>query len=383
MKWKTAGTAGTVLAAAAVLTTAAPAVAAPDTGYGTASLQRDVDALEAVGIVGVQARVSVKGERDLVAVSGRASVRSQRPVPKNGYFRIASTSKTYVAAVVAQLADQGKLSLDDTVEKWLPGVVKGNGNDGSAITVRQILQHTAGLPDGLPYYQTVKEWREHRFDRYTDKQLVERAMKLKPLFKPGEGWMYSNAGYNLAGMLIEKVTGNPWQKEVERRITRPLGLSRTLWGGDWTHMPQPHARAYRQFTDGLEDVTSHGDGDASGALISTTSEVNRFFRALFGGKVLSAEALAEMKKTVPTPIFEKYMPGARYGLGISSRPLPCGGTYWGHGGNDLGYSTKQAVTEDGSRAVTVSMSSQSTDEATARRVQNTVDKLIESALCDK
>lgn len=104
---------------------------------------------------------------------------------------MASTSKTLVATVVLQLEAEGRLSLHDTVDHWLPGVVQNKGNDGSRVTIRQLLQHTSGIPDGLPGYTTPQEYYQQRHDVYGPEQLVARAVAHAPDFPPGKGWAYS------------------------------------------------------------------------------------------------------------------------------------------------------------------------------------------------
>ncbi|MFF5207226.1 serine hydrolase domain-containing protein [Streptosporangium sp. NPDC000396] len=349
--------------------------------YGQAQLQRDVNAIRELGLIGVQARVTTSEDGRLYARSGVAQAGTRRPVPVDGYSRIASVTKSFVATVVLQLVAEEKLSLDDTVEKWLPGVVTGNGNDGSKITIRHLLQHTSGIHDDYPVFGSVEEYYQHRYDSYTSEQLVARSMRHKPDFEPGRGWGYSNNGYVLISMIIEKATGRAWHEEVDRRISRPLGLRRTVWSGTSHDVPRPHARGYLLLPpDQRVDVTKHFDGDAAGGLISTTADVDRFYRALLGGKLLPPEQLAQMRQTVRATGHEQAWPGARYGLGIGSRPLSCGGVYWHHGGDDYGYRTRTGVTSDGERSVVVSMSTQFADERSLRQ-EKAVGDLIDRALC--
>lgn len=132
------------------------------------------------------------------------------PVRPGDSFRVASTTKTFVSTVVLQLVGEGRLSLDDTVEHRLPGVVSGNGNDGGGITVRQLLQHTSGLYDytaDLPVLTTRDGYLDGRRTTWSPEQLVAVATKHAPNFEPGDGWSYSNTNYTLAGMIIEKITG--------------------------------------------------------------------------------------------------------------------------------------------------------------------------------
>jgi D-alanyl-D-alanine carboxypeptidase len=344
-------------------------------------LQQDVDAIHALGLTGAQARLVTADGKQYVATSGVADLTTKRPVPPNGHFRIASTGKSLVATVALQLVGEHRLSLDDTVEHWLPGVVQGNGNDGSRITVRQLLQHTSGIHDDFPdFYTSAADFYQHRYDIYTPKQIVARAMQHQPDFAPGTDWRYSTTGYLLLDMIIEKVTGHHWYDEVSRRIVRPLGLTQTSWPGFSPTMPQPYAHAYQPLgADGLVDVTEHVAIDPEGAIISTTRDINRFFRALLGGRLLRPAQLAEMTKTVPiSPEFAQILPGARYGLGLFRRPLPCGGTYWSHPGGDAGYITDNGVSADGRRSVVLSVSSDLGDHV---RQQAAADELVNDALC--
>ncbi|MFF0726170.1 serine hydrolase domain-containing protein [Streptomyces sp. NPDC004134] len=357
-------------------------------GYGRDDLRRDTDALRALGITGVQARVTAGSStagpgRSLVATSGVADVGTHRPVPRNGYFRMASTGKALVATVVLQLADEGRLALDDTVDRWLPGLVTGNGNDGRLITVRHLLRHTAGLHDDLPGFATPREYYEHRYDTYTPRQVVARAMKHRPDFAPGTGWGYSNTGYVLLDLIIEKVTGRPWHEEVGARVLAPLGMDRTYLPGGTPAPRSPHARAYQVFPSGERvDVTKVLVPDPGG-YVSTTADVNRFLRALLGGELLPPARLAEMRETVPvSEELAEFWPGGRYGLGLVERPLSCGGSYWGHGGGEAGYITVNGATGDGRRAVTVSMSTALGDSHDSMlRQERVAGELVDRALC--
>jgi D-alanyl-D-alanine carboxypeptidase len=365
---------------------AVPACGA-ETTPGRTELQRDADAITALGVTGVQVRVVDRDGRNLVATSGVADRTTGTPVPPDGHFRIASATKTFVATVVLQLAGEGRLGLDDTVERWLPGVVAGNGNDGGAITVRQLLDNTNGLPDDYPDATSAAEFRQQRYDVYTAEQTVARAMRHEPTFPAGTGWAYSNTGYVLLGMIVERVTGHPWHDEVDDRIVRPLGLANTTWPGTSPAVPTPRANAYQTFQSGdrLVDITEKNSplNNGEAGLISTTADLNRFFRALLGGRLLPAEQLALMKQTVDVSAeFAQLMPGAKDGLGLFSRPLSCGGAYWGHDGGDSGYITVNGVTDDGRRSVVISMSSARADAVEHMvKQQRAADELLDNALC--
>src|SRR5204863_2019463 len=143
-----------------------------------------------------------------------------------------------------QLVGEKKLTLEDTVDRWLPGVVSGNGNDGRKITVRQLLQHTSGLTDyltGMPWLFSQEGFEQHRFDSVDPEQAAALAMTFPPQFAPGAKWDYSNTNYLLAGMIIKAVTGHDWRIEVRNRIIVPLHLRHTYLPGNNPDIPGPHA----------------------------------------------------------------------------------------------------------------------------------------------
>lgn len=355
------------------------------------TLQRDVDAIAALGTTGVQARtVDAATGIERSAVAGRAAADAPDPVSPEGHFRIGSLTKTMVATTVLLLIGEGRLTLDDTVQRWVPSMVRDNGN-GARITVRHLLQHTGGIHESPPDMATAEDYYRLRYQVRDPRDTVAAAMSHPPDFAPGAGWSYSNVGYVLLGMIIEQVTGRPWYDEVGARILEPLGLRDTHWPGEDPSLPIPHARGYQQFeVDGpLLDVTELVDADASVGYLSTTADVGTFYRSLLGGKLLGPQQLAQMRTTVPVDgVTGQVWPGASYGLGLFSVPLSCGGTYWMHNGGQTGFLTNAAVTDDGSRSAVVSLSA---TLAVGEDVTGSkgfaqlwaVNELVEHALCEK
>ncbi|MEV0660510.1 serine hydrolase domain-containing protein [Actinomadura luteofluorescens] len=284
-----------------------------------------------------------------VLTSGVADVNSQAPVPRDSRFRIGSMTKPFVAAVVLQLVGEHRVSLDAPVDRYLPGVVPGNGEYRRKITIRRLLQHTSGVPDYLAYLNP-QEILKDPLAHHDTRDLVNLALAHPPVFAPGTGWSYSNTNYLLAGMLIEKVTGRTWGEEVRRRIITPLGLRETSAPQDASAIPGPHPRGYvRPGRDApLVDLTAFNPSVAgpAGGMISSGADVDRFLGALVGGRLLRPAQLREMMRTRPTGAAD----GRAYGLGLESRPLPCGGLYWGHGGDVFGYETASGATVDGGQA---------------------------------
>jgi D-alanyl-D-alanine carboxypeptidase len=393
------------LVATAVLTpnpsTAAqpPAPPSQDAGSGLrATLQQDADALLRQGAPGALVELQT-ATGELKVRSGYGNTDTRNPVPWNARFRIASMTKPFVAATVLQLVGEGRLSLDDTVDRWLPGLVRGHGNDGRQVTVRQVLQHTSGLPEYLQemtYLFSRKAFEKRRFDTLTPRRAVRFAMRHRPDFAPGTSWNYSNTNYVLAGLIVESVTGRSWQREVERRIVRPLGLDGTTLPRTRAGVPSPHAVGYERFPgrDATPQDPDYGPaidatrlnpsiGGAAGEIISTTDDTNRFLRALVRGELLRPAELAEMQRTVPTnEDFRQYLSGARYGLGLMRIRSSCGG-YWSHGGDIMGFMTRNGVTDDGSRSVVVTLNTDSLqrDPGVPAPTEDVTNSLIDHALC--
>ncbi|MET7365702.1 serine hydrolase domain-containing protein [Streptomyces sp. NPDC005566] len=363
---------------AVVILTASTGLSAAAKPQPTDSLQQQVDAIHDTGTVGVFAEVTSPVGHDS-ARAGTAGTNTRRPMPRNGRFRIGSATKTFTATVVLQLVGEGRMSLEDTVEQWLPGVVRGNGNDGSRITVRQLLQHTSGIHDvgpEIPALNSADGYRTEWFRTYTPAELVGAAMRHAPNFDPGKGWSYSNTNYILAAMIIHQVSGRSWAREVKDRIIRPLGLKDTSTPGSFPFIIGPHAQAYAAFdTDAGPgpDVTALNSSMAVGAgsIISTTHDLNRFYAALLGGRLLAPAQLDEMTTTAPAPEL-----GVNYGLGLAEIPLSCGGSYFGHRGELLGYVTWAGATRHGTRTAVVYGTSDG-----SRDTQRAMTTLVDQQLC--
>lgn len=313
--------------------------------------------------------------------AGVADVKTGAKVPVDGQVRIGSNTKTFTAAVVLQLVGEGKVELDAPVETYLPKLLRGDGVDGRNITVRQLLQHTSGLPNYTDYL--LESVFKDRHAYYQPRDLLDIALAHEAQFAPGTGWAYNNTNYVVAGLLIEKVTGRPLAEQITERIIDRLGLRHTYFPGVGDEsIREAHAQGYHAAEPGapLEDATQMDPswGWSAGQLISTPSDLNRFFSALIGGKLLKPAQLAQMRTTVRIPDSPEGS-GQGYGLGLISTPLSCGGVRWGHGGNIPGYHTYPGVTEDG-RAATIAVTAMM--PPTAKGYKN-ADALVDAALCKK
>ncbi|MEV4390148.1 serine hydrolase domain-containing protein [Micromonospora sp. NPDC049580] len=371
------------LAAVAVLT--GPPAFAAESGRPAGprdAVQRQLDRLVSEeGFPGVLASVRGTGGRVRDYTAGVSDLRSHGPVPRDGQVRIGSNTKTFTAVVVLQLVGEGRIDLDATVEHYLPGVVRGNGNDGGAITVRQLLQQTSGLPDyDDVLFTQPQDLVDKSHSYYQPRRLVDAALTNAPHFAPGAKWEYSNTNYVLAGLIVEQVTERPIGEEITDRVIRPLGLRDTYWPGvGQQRLRGTHPHGYVAVAPGAEwvDVTDMDPslGWAAGQLVSTPDELRTFFEALVGGRLLKPAQQAAMMTTVPAPGFEptgEY----EYGLGIARHELPCGGDGWGHGGDIQGFETRNLVTEDGRSAVVAV-----TGLPTGEQMLAEVNESVETALC--
>ncbi|KPU54968.1 serine hydrolase domain-containing protein [Bacillus wiedmannii] len=310
------------------------------------SIEQVIDkAADAKNIPGVIVTVK-NGEASWAYASGEGNIERNHKVDADSAFRIGSTTKTFVATVVLQLAGEKKLSLDDTVEKWLPGLIKGKGYDGSKITIRQLLNHTSGIADYLT--PDLKEKLiENPSENYTAEQLISRALQLEPV----KGWSYSNTNMVIIGLLIQKVTGESYAEQIQKRIIDPLSLKETVLPGSSMDIPKKNARGYLNTGDKLVDITLFNPSfaNASGEMISTGEDMTTFFRALLGGKLLTPEMQKEMvTHTVDTPL-------GKYGLGIHATKLPDGTEVWGHGGGIPGFTNFAGGTKDGQHVISINI----------------------------
>ncbi|MGW0706099.1 serine hydrolase domain-containing protein [Streptomyces sp. NPDC002643] len=355
----------TAIAAAGTALLATPAVAAgaavnaagTRTSEHTAT-QGAMDAAVAAGVPGVVAEVR-DGQGVWKGTSGVANLTTGQPRGADDRFRTGSVTKTLVATVMLQLQAEGRVDLDATVDHYLPGLVRGNGHDGGKITVRQLMNHTSGIfnfTEDATFVRKVMgiEFLQTRYDDWTPQQVIALALENPPQFEPGTSWRYSNTNYLVLGLILEKLTGRPYAEEIERRITGPLGMRATYFPGRDPRVPAP-TRHYSTFTEDpgrTYDVTELNPSWAwaAGEMITNSSDLNRFFSALFGGRLLPPAQLRQMTTTVST---EGNLPSQRHGLGLIEYETTCGVKVWGHSGGIHGSSTQSFGTRDGRHMITL------------------------------
>ncbi|MER5439299.1 serine hydrolase domain-containing protein [Streptomyces sp. NPDC002790] len=241
---------------------------------------------------------------------------------RSDHVRAGSITKTFIATVVLQLAMEHRLHLSAHITTYLPTLP-----DTRELTVRSLLTQTSGLYD---FTATT-----HGRVPLTPRAVAALALSEPRTTRPGT-WSYSNTNYVLLGMIIHQVTGHSYATEARHRIIDPLHLTGTTFPGARTTVPSPHG------PDAVRlDPRTAG---ASGELISTLPDLNRFYAALLAGHLLPPEALRTMLNTRPT--------NGHYGMGLYPEKLPCGTTVWGHNGRIAHTYVRTAATPDGSRTVT-------------------------------
>ncbi|MFI8513106.1 serine hydrolase domain-containing protein [Streptomyces sp. NPDC085460] len=359
----------TLLAAALVLGVAAgpaalsPAVAAPaPAAAASAPASPDLSAVLA-GLPRADATAALVRVGGTEGVwRGSAGVRdleSGAPADPAGRFRAGSVTKVFTAATVLQLAAEGRIDLDRTARSYLPELIPGRY---ATVTVRQLLNHTHGIPAPDFPGTTVEEWYEHRFDVHEPEELVRSATAKPREFRPGTRQHYLNIGYTIAGLVVERVTGDAFEEQVGKRILRPLGLRDTYLPGREAGIRGPYNHGYQLMrredgTTGLRDVSvwRATDGWAAGDLISTTADLERFTRALFGGRVVRGPLLEEMFTVPGVTDFRSGEPAA-YSAGLSVKRLG-GREVWGKTGGRWGYNAAIASTRHGERTLVYSVNS--------------------------
>ncbi|MES4887443.1 serine hydrolase domain-containing protein [Streptomyces sp. NPDC096012] len=351
--------------------------AEPAAGWGTANTaaagRLSVLAQKAAdtGSLGVIVRID-RGDGKPVEIARQAAwTKDDHRLAVGDRFRVGSNTKTLTATLVLQQVAEKRIGLDDTVEKWLPGLVKG----GEHITVRMLLNHTSGLGDFLltPEFLPSLTGQEQRTWRPED--LLATTPEQDPPTEPGEEYSYSNANYEALGLILEKATGSSLAELIEQKITKPLGMKDSFLAADaaW-HAGKRHATGYEPDAKRLKALLSgtvdlpegvgfagpERPGDnidttavdpswawAAGGMVSTARDWQRFLTALVSGRLLPEAQMKQMRTTVDAP-----EEGGGYGLGLMKVDTPCG-TVWGHTGGLPGYSSEIYTDATGTHSVAV------------------------------
>lgn len=323
----------------------AVAMAGPQAAAQDAALQRALqDALNAAvasdetPFPGATLYVSHPERGTYIAAAGVTDIQSNAPLSPDAHFRAGSTMKPFVATVVLQLIEEGKLSLDAMLTSLLPPDITGRFPGAGTITLRQLLDHTSGIPEWLspPVVMAIagdptKVWDPREF--------LDIAAAQPANFPPGQGWSYSNTNYNLLGLVIDRTTGRSWREEIRERILGPLGLDNTLLPepGDLT-IPGAFMHGYALLDGNVVDLSfidpSMAGAAGGGALVTTVGDLAAFLAALRAGELFSDPGtFATMSDFV-----DAAAEGGHTGYGLGLERYDFGGLEMiGHLGGTAGY----------------------------------------------
>lgn len=306
-----------------------------------------------------------RGEKREVHTFGVANLKSERPMRVDDRMRIASAAKAFSGAVALSLVSKGELSLDDTIGDRLSGLPEPPPSAWSDVTLRQLLNHTSGLPD----FSESGDFRAAVLERLRHPdppaKLLAYAYDLnggEPLFEPGSEYRYSNSDNVAVALMVEEATGDSYEDQLKKRVYRPLGLKSTsLPVGP--ELQRPYIRGYDLSEEPPGDVSEQiaaGWAWASGGVVSTPADLNAFIRGYVGGELFGREVRRKQRGVFEGGGSEPPGPGKNSaGLGVFRYETGCG-TVWGHTGNTAGYTQFMASSPNGKRSATVSINAQIT-----------------------
>ncbi|MFF0559460.1 serine hydrolase domain-containing protein [Streptomyces sp. NPDC004266] len=364
---------------------AAPTATAPHgPGHGDPALQRALADLVAApgGPPGAIAILTRDGVRQVYRV-GTAEVGTRRPPRPDDHMRIASVAKAFSGAVALSLVDRQALRLDDTIGRLLPHLPEA----WHAVTLRQLLQHTSGLPDyskSEAFQNIVRADPRHHFD---SRRLLDFVADLPLGFPPGSRYAYSNSDNIAVALMAERATGRPYESLLRQLVYRPLDLTETSLPQGYL-LPRPFLHGYLtapgEPPEDVSEAVSASGAWASGGIVSTPADLSRFIGGYAGPELLTPMTRHAQQDFLPGGASEPAGPGANAaGLGLFRYTTRCG-TVLGHTGNTPGYTQFAAATRDGRRTVTVSVTSQvTTDPALLARLRATEERFVCALLDDR
>jgi D-alanyl-D-alanine carboxypeptidase len=323
--------------AAAVALTAIPADASTELPpTNDTALKAAIAGLPNQETTGALVRITGSGG-DWSGTSGVSDLRTHAPVRPDGYFRIGSTTKVYTAVMVLQLAQEHRIDLDKPVQRYLPGLLPAAY---PPVPVYTLLDHTSGLPSvDIPGLYDPQWILDHRYEHWSPQQVVNTALQHPIDFQPGTAQKYTNTAYVTAGMIVEKVTGRSYARNLRERIAEPLNLRHTYYPNDDPHLPNPAARGYLDVNGDLVDVTEMNQSipGAAGAIISTSADLDTFITGLFRGRLLETKMMTRLFTIPKVQMFDGSGP-AYYSQGLMAITVN-GLTVWGKTGSRYGYSS--------------------------------------------
>ena len=269
--------------------------------------------------------VAIPGEGTWSATRGLARKEPPQPVAPEQPFQVASTAKTLTSAVVLQLVEERKLALGDTIDRWFP-----DAPNAGLITIEQLLRHTSGIVsfNALPTFGTAYR---------TPAEIIALGTAQKPQFCPGTNWSYTNTGYAMLGVILEKVEGVPLADVLAKRLIRPLSLTHTVMRRPGVELPVATGHAAGRPVDAPDQYATPY---AAGALASTGGDLVRFWHALLAGRVLPEASVHRMFTAMPAMLGPYAGSNSFYGMGVQLYDVPDGpGLMLGHSGGIDGFTS--------------------------------------------
>jgi D-alanyl-D-alanine carboxypeptidase len=347
-----------------------------------AALDRALKELVAMedGPPGVIAVVQ-RGQHRKVHTFGVRNIKSGLPIRVDDRMRIASVAKAFSGAVALSLVSEGKLSLQDTIGKRLRELPE----EWWEVTLRQLLNHTSGIPDLLGDPGVQKALEASPTKAPPPEELLSLMEEVDLLFDPGSEYRYSNSDNIVVALMVEAATGKSYEDQLRERVYKPLGLRKTsLPRGPNLREPFIHGYSNDPAQDPPEDVSEDlaaGWAWASGGIVSTPADLNDFIRGYVGGKLFDERTQAKQRRVIEGGSSEPPGPGKNSaGLAIFRYETRCG-TVWGHTGNFLGYTQFAAASADGKRSVTVSINAQHTPTEGSLEVFEALRRAERLAVC--
>ncbi|MGW5401765.1 serine hydrolase domain-containing protein [Streptomyces sp. NPDC003952] len=301
--------------------------------------------------------VLADGDRTQVYRAGVGDVQSGRPPRATDHMRIASVAKAFSGAVALRLVDRGRLHLDDTIGEVLPGQPAA----WHEVTLRQLLNHTSGLPDyssSPGFIDIISEDPRHHFD---SRRLLDFVADEDLGFPPGSRYAYSNSDNIAIALMAEAATGRRYETLLRELVYEPLGLKATSLPQGY-RLLDPYLHGYQiDPQEGPVDVSEAVGASgawASGGIVSTPKDLTAFIRGYAGGTLVSERTRRQQFRFIPGALSQPPGPGrTEAGLGIFRYTTRCG-TVYGHTGNTAGYTQLAAATADGQRSLTFTITAQ-------------------------
>jgi CubicO group peptidase (beta-lactamase class C family) len=322
----------------------------PASAQGSPALAQRLDSIAGAEVranrsVGITAAAFKGKDKLLLQAYGKADVEANAPMTVATMIPIGSTAKQFTAVAILQLRDQGKLSLDDEVTKWLPELNTG----GNTITLRHLLAHTGGIAElsVMPELRAAQMFRNPTLTRDSVYKVIGR---YPPVFPAGTMQMYSNTGYWLLGRIVEKASGVAYEEYLEKRIFAPLGMSRSMYCNNAKPVPnRATAYTFRNGAPTREPDMVYTALYAAGGGCSTAGDMITWLQALHGGKVLSQKSYADL--IAPAKLNDGTV--LRYGMGTVIAEDSHGLRYIGHNGGGGGFSSEARWYPDAQLAVVI------------------------------